>query len=173
MATGEPFNPYGRLTQIMVPLALAESGKVSPLALIVYARIQFHKSRTAMSCDLHRETLAKELKVSVDKLDRAVGELKKHGLLRVERQGRSHPNRYTFLDSELLYDSVAVRNQETDDSVKVPSHPVMTPQKHGVIRDISPQNWAHESVPLRSASLVENLKELSLRGELDFSEYGK
>ncbi len=109
---GERFNSYKQLRQINIPLGMVESGRFSPTALIVYGRLQYHKGKDGDSCWVFRDTLAKELKTTMTKLDRAINELKSGGVLRTERHGRGTENEYVFLYSPLFDDSARVQTQD-------------------------------------------------------------
>jgi hypothetical protein len=109
---GDRFNPYKRLRQIMVPLGMVECGCFSPAALVVYGRLQFFKGKDSDSCIVSREKLAGMLNLSVPKIDRAVAELRKGGVLKTEKRGRGAEAEYIFLYSHILGDSAPAQSQD-------------------------------------------------------------
>jgi hypothetical protein len=155
MKPGDRYNPHKRLLQIHIPLGMVESGRFSPIALVVYGRLQFHKNPRADSCFVYRKTLAQELKISIAKLDRAIRELCAGGVIRVQKRGPGQAAEYVFLYSELFDDSALVTSQdvhleqvEAVDQEQSDSAPMRSQERSNSARLRSQQQF--NSAPMRT-----------------------
>jgi hypothetical protein len=106
MTPGQPFNPYRQFKNfVIIPIAVVESDQLSMGARIAYGRLACHKATDSTDCFVKRETLASELKVSVDTVDRYLKELTTLALIKPIRRGQQQ-NAYRFLGHEMLSPSL-------------------------------------------------------------------
>lgn len=156
---GQPFNPYRRLVQLMVPKTLAECVAISRLAKLLYAWLQFLKGPDSDRCRVHQARLGSALGVSVDTIARGLKELVDSGLLKIERRGRGNENVYIFLFCELLRGSLRVSALESAD-VRV--HALEKPDP-AESRGMMPQACSNDSAtvrpPYRKEKSVRSLSE--------------
>src|ERR1035437_10762173 len=89
MSAAEQFNPYG-LHAIHIPLGMVDYPGLDWSAKCLYARLALHlgKPRTGAHCDPDRETLAREMGVSTDSIDRWLKELISEKFIERRRHGQ-------------------------------------------------------------------------------------
>jgi hypothetical protein len=126
MTPGQPFNLYRKFKNfVIIPIAVVESDRISMGAKIAYGRLACHKATDSTDCFVKRETLAAELKVSVDTIDRYLKELTKLRLIRPIRRGPQQ-SAYQFLGHEMLApslkESAYLRSHETGQSGQICGH---------------------------------------------------
>ena len=136
MRPGEPFNSHGKLRQVMIPISLfgdrlgqkrahwpqaAVKAVVSDQALTLYGVMQYHKANNSTRCMAGAATLAAELGVSRDTIERRASELADAGLIKVIRTGGGKENQYEFLWSEHLTGSL---RRAPDDAAEL-RHPAV------------------------------------------------
>jgi DNA-binding transcriptional regulator YhcF (GntR family) len=106
---GEPFSPYylwkgkrGRsYRRTFTPLGLLGMN-LSALAKLTWGVLSLHSGRNG-ACFPSQETLADELNVNLRTIQRALDELKKSGLIKVNSDNKRRIRYEILFDSRLLY----------------------------------------------------------------------
>lgn len=100
------FNPYKKFNGILIPEAIVSLPvrTLSQGAKVAYGRLKRYSGADGMAYP-KRETLAREIGCGVRQTDLYLNELRKFGLIETERPGLGKPNRYYFLEHEILDDT--------------------------------------------------------------------
>ena len=114
MSAAEQFNPYG-LHAIHIPLGMVDYPGLDWSAKCLYARLALHlgKPRKGAHCDPDRETLAREMGVSTDSIDRWLKELITEEFIKRKRHGQERAE-CIFLPHPCLVNTATLRHQEAE-----------------------------------------------------------
>lgn len=114
-ATQPTFNPY-ELHAIRIPLGLVEYSGISWGAKVLYGRLALFRGRKQDGyCHPSLQTLATEMRSSVDSIERWLRELTTHGFIKRQRRQRQAAE-CLFPAHPCLLDSATLPNQEPLDS---------------------------------------------------------
>lgn len=176
----EQFNPYG-LHSIHVPLGLVRNRNVSWGAKCLYGRLALFRGRKpAGFCSPRRETLADEMNVPVDTVDRWLAELVKHRLVERKRRRRDTAECF-FLPHPCLLGSAILRTQDRQrDSADMPnqtdSQDSSTVRNQGAVPDSVSSSTrfgvfaSRDSASLRSPYKEENIHHQNVHENLQKSD---
>ena len=97
---GEPFNPYKRFNNVLIPEAMARSRELVPGAKMVYGRLRRYAGEDG-SCYPAVPTLANEVALGERQVQKHLSSLERQGFLRrasrFSRDGGQDSNFYVFL----------------------------------------------------------------------------
>lgn len=135
---------YETVRFVKVPSEVVFNTALSPWARLVVCALESHKGERGIFP--RQEVLAAELGTSTDTIGRAIKELRAHGIVEVDRQGRGHANRYS-----LSYETAPMRNQTADDTASMRSH---NPDETAPVQDQNTIDTASlrelETAPMRN-----------------------
>ncbi|MDD5543878.1 MAG: helix-turn-helix domain-containing protein [Acidobacteriia bacterium] len=94
---GERINPWGNFTGSWIPNWLLERSEINSTAKLLYSRLCQYTGREKNHCWPSRKTLAEALGISVQRVDRAIKNLKDHGLIECKQDGIKETSKYYFL----------------------------------------------------------------------------
>ena len=112
MNTGEEYRPYAMFVGLVIPITLLRAEGLSPLAKLLFARLAFYLGRDAQACTVSKPTLAKEISVSLDKIERALSELCDFGLIVRRRRGPGKEWETRFLWHPILEGSLRTKDKK-------------------------------------------------------------
>ena len=97
---GEPFNPYKRFNNVLIPEAMARSREIAPAAKLVYGRLRRYAGNDGL-CYPRGDTPGEEVGLGERQTQKHLRTLEANGLLRTElrfdRHGGQTSNGYVFL----------------------------------------------------------------------------
>lgn len=116
----DEFNPYG-LYAIHIPLGMVAYPDLSWGAKALYGRLALYRGKKPGGfCKPYLDTLAQAMGVSVDTIDRWLGELVREGFIERKRHRRAVAE-CIFLPHPVLVDSANPPNQDSPDSAETPN----------------------------------------------------
>lgn len=164
MSERKRINPHRLFIGAFVPNWLMVRTEISPGAKLCYGRLCQHAGEDGQ-CFPSQETLAEELAVSPDSVNRYIKELVKHELIEAVRRGHTHSNFYYFLDHEWIHESPSCTRKLRDhEPAEMPNHeavnlPVHEPAKMPPIRESEEKN--HNKTPAASSKEAQEDSKIS------------
>jgi hypothetical protein len=107
-----------------IPVNLLKNSTLSPWSRLLYPLLLNYNSE--QGCFPGQDRLANDLGVSIDTIQRALGELAKIGLIQSKRRGRGHTNTYF-----LSLDTAPMRFHDVDDTAPM-RFPDTAPMRHNL-----------------------------------------
>lgn len=127
---GQPFNPGGLFSYIVVPDVLVRYREIGPTAKLVWGRLARYVGKEGYAYPSVR-TPADDLGLSERQIQRALAELERHGFIR-RRLRRTAKGDFTSTIYEVLLHSIFL------DAIKTRNTPTNTTATNGVVTNMSP-----------------------------------